>query len=367
MDGFEPKIGSAVSTAPQRLDFSFHGQGGEYFRIWIVNLLLSIVTLGIYSAWAKVRNLRYFYGNTELAGARFDFHGKPIAILIGRLITLACLVAYIVLSEVQPVIGLLLFFVLMLFSPWMVVRSLKFRLGNTSYRNLRFGFDGTVAEAYKYLLFVPLLLIPSFGLAFPFVQQRITRFLISNIRYGQARLKTDADAGDFYIVYGLAFAVVIALGVLVGILAASVFAVFMAQFQELAVARNAISLTAILLLAAGALIYLAILVSFSLVGQVMRTMLQQRVWSKAALNEHQFDSSMGFGDAVKLHLGNLALLVVTLGIGWAWVKVRTARFRIDNLTLHAQGGLAGIGAAAAPAGGAVGDELAEMFDFDFAL
>ncbi|MED5348372.1 MAG: DUF898 family protein, partial [Pseudomonadota bacterium] len=42
--------------------FQFHGEGGEFFRIWIVNLVLSIVTLGIYSAWAKVRTKRYFYG-----------------------------------------------------------------------------------------------------------------------------------------------------------------------------------------------------------------------------------------------------------------------------------------------------------------
>jgi uncharacterized membrane protein YjgN (DUF898 family) len=41
------------------MPFEFRGTGGEYFRIWIVNLLLTILTLGIYSAWAKVRQLRY--------------------------------------------------------------------------------------------------------------------------------------------------------------------------------------------------------------------------------------------------------------------------------------------------------------------
>ena len=38
----------------------FNGRGGEFFGIWIVNILLSIITLGIYSAWAKVRTKRYF-------------------------------------------------------------------------------------------------------------------------------------------------------------------------------------------------------------------------------------------------------------------------------------------------------------------
>src|SRR3954471_6399831 len=68
-------IAESVRVAPvsdqfegsQRHPFIFSGKGGEYFKIWIVNILLSIVTLGIYSAWAKVRNKQYFYGNTQLA------------------------------------------------------------------------------------------------------------------------------------------------------------------------------------------------------------------------------------------------------------------------------------------------------------
>ena len=72
------EIGS-VEPTPVR----FTGNTGEYFRIWIVNIALTIVTLGVYSPWAKVRKFRYFYGNTSLADGRFDYHAKPKAILIG--------------------------------------------------------------------------------------------------------------------------------------------------------------------------------------------------------------------------------------------------------------------------------------------
>src|SRR5688572_25368406 len=61
---------AADVPAPQHAQFT--GTGREYFQIWIVNLLLTIVTLGIYSAWAKVRRLQYFYRHTRLAGAGFD-------------------------------------------------------------------------------------------------------------------------------------------------------------------------------------------------------------------------------------------------------------------------------------------------------
>src|SRR5271167_2635068 len=91
VSGSEMPAPSSV-RAPEKLIFS--GRGAEYFGIWIVNLLLTIITLGIYSAWAKVRRLKYFYRHTELAGSSFDFHGSPTKILIGRAIALLMLLAY---------------------------------------------------------------------------------------------------------------------------------------------------------------------------------------------------------------------------------------------------------------------------------
>src|SRR5712675_619419 len=81
-----------AARAPEQ--FRFTGRVGEYFGIWITNLLLTIVTLGIYSAWAKVRRLQYFYRHAEVAGSSFDFHGSPTRILIGRVIALLMLFAY---------------------------------------------------------------------------------------------------------------------------------------------------------------------------------------------------------------------------------------------------------------------------------
>src|SRR5512140_1794337 len=86
--------------------FEFTGKGWEYFRIWIVNLLLTILTLGIYSAWAKVRRLQYFYRNTRLADASFDYHGTPKAILKGRIIALGLAVLYNVTLKFNPILGL---------------------------------------------------------------------------------------------------------------------------------------------------------------------------------------------------------------------------------------------------------------------
>lgn len=63
----------ASSATPKAVNFEFFGKTMEFWGIWIVNGLLSIITLGIYSAWAKVRTHQYFYGNTELDGHRFSY------------------------------------------------------------------------------------------------------------------------------------------------------------------------------------------------------------------------------------------------------------------------------------------------------
>ena len=73
-----------TSLEPRTTQVHFTGNGREYFGIWIVNLLLSVLTLGIYSAWAKVRTLQYFYGHSRVDGQGFRYLATPLQILKGR-------------------------------------------------------------------------------------------------------------------------------------------------------------------------------------------------------------------------------------------------------------------------------------------
>ena len=77
----------------------FSGSAAEYFRIWVVNLFFSLATLGVYSAWAKVRKKRYFYGATRLDGDTFDYFASPKAILYGRIIAVAACLLKAVAGE----------------------------------------------------------------------------------------------------------------------------------------------------------------------------------------------------------------------------------------------------------------------------
>jgi uncharacterized membrane protein YjgN (DUF898 family) len=125
---FNEALAAPPQPADTREEITFSASGGEYFRIWIVNLLLTIVTLGIYSAWAKVRRNQYFYSSTRLAGSSFEYHGQPMAILKGRLIALVLVGAYNIAFRISPGAGLAMFAVMMAAMPWLLWRSLQFSL-----------------------------------------------------------------------------------------------------------------------------------------------------------------------------------------------------------------------------------------------
>ncbi|HKX64561.1 MAG TPA: DUF898 family protein, partial [Rhizomicrobium sp.] len=118
---------TTVDAAPQvptvRHQMRFEGSGGEYFKIWIVNLALSIVTLGIFSAWAKVRSKRYFYGNTYIGEHSFDYHANPLRILLGRLVALCLLLGYTATIHFMPAATFVWYLVFAVAGPWLINAS----------------------------------------------------------------------------------------------------------------------------------------------------------------------------------------------------------------------------------------------------
>ena len=138
----------AAPGAPYSANPVFTGRGGEYFRIWVVNILLTLVTLGLYSAWAKVRTARYFRNNTWLDGHVFDYHGSPAAILRGRIVALILLASYTWAFQFSNSAGLLTIAILCAVGPWLFMRAQQFSLSNTSFRGVRFGFRARAGEAH---------------------------------------------------------------------------------------------------------------------------------------------------------------------------------------------------------------------------
>lgn len=196
--------------------FKFSGKAGEYFGIWIVNIALSVVTLGIYSAWATVRTRRYLYGNLALDGHSFDYHAKPFAILIGRIIAAVILIAYFGLSAVAPIAQAIMSIGFLFLIPELINRSLRFNMRMTSYRNVRFGFDGSYGGALMAFVGMPILGVLTLGICYPWAIKKARTYIVTNSRYGQRNFNADISLGSIVGAFIVAILASIAALVVVG-------------------------------------------------------------------------------------------------------------------------------------------------------
>jgi uncharacterized membrane protein YjgN (DUF898 family) len=343
-----PPAAPAAPSRPIRAEFL--GSGSEYFRIWIVNVALTLATLGIYSPWAKVRRAQYFHRNLRLADAGFDFDARPIAILRGRILALALLGLLNLGSEASPLASALASVLFVAALPWMITAALRFRLAHTLHRGLRFAFHGRTAEAVRAYLLWPLAAAFSLGALFPVAVQRQRRFLYGQSAFGGTRFETDVAVGDVYRICAGTSAILIGVGVA---LAAAHCAGPPASAQTSAGGATSLAFSLAALLG-------AILVA----GAYFQVSLHNRIWNGLRLGPHRFRSQQTLASFLALELGNLAATVATLGIFRPWAAVRSARWRAERTWLVPGAGLDEFLAGASRSEGAAADEIAELFGFD---
>ena len=352
---FDPYPTRPSAGASDAWRFRFSGDGGEYFRIWIVNLLLSIVTLGIYSAWAKVRREQYFHRHLLLDESAFEYHGQPLAILKGRVVAVVLLVSLSVAENFGPVAyGIVLLCILPLV-PWLAIRALRFRAYNTSYRGLRFSFQGGYWEALRVFVGYGLLALMTFWLAFPVWYRRMRLFVLNNLRFGTTEFRCTAGVGEIYgavagpmlAMLGLFFCLVILLGILSGV----------SSKQVVAVA----TLVGVFVLPAMFLGFQAVIIPW------VNVRLTNAVWKHTTLGGHTFQSSLKARHYIALTVVNWLAIIATLGLFFPWARVRIARYRAECMAIDATCDLDSFIAGESQASTALGDETAELFDLDIAL
>lgn len=345
--------GTSSNAAP----FVFSGRGSEYFRIWIVNLLLSLLTLGIYSAWAKVRRTRYFYDNASLAGSSFDYHGNPVAILKGRMIAVALIGLYQIAPRISAGFGVAMLFLLLAAAPWLIWKSLQFKLHNSSYRGIRFGMRGAAKTAYLVFLALPLLTLLSGFLLTPFTHQRIKRFQHNASRFGNTAFSFHATVGNFYRTYLLGVLIAVAGFIAIGLGFGGTLTGLVSAGRHYTPATIAATL----------LFFFALYAWVLVLSPLFLALLQNIIWSNTRLGPHRFKSRMKWSRMIWISLSNLVLVSVTLGLYLPFATIRTMRYRIESMTLLPASDLNEFIAGAEPAGSVTGEGIADLLDFDLSL
>lgn len=380
--GAPPEPGAAPPEPSFRARLVFDGTGAEYFRIWVVNVLLTLLTLGLYSAWAKVRKARWFAQHTSLMGDRFDYHGRPWRILLGRVLALGLLVLWTWSFDLSLWLGVAVLGLMLAVGPLLFASAQRFRLASTSWRGLRFGFDAPRAEVYR--VCVPLLLVWTLGsvaaaagapdawvaattavlaLLLPWAHARLKQLQHAHASFGGHGFAFERAGTAFYGLYAKA----VALAIVGTTLASLATALVLRARQDAGVPAAAAAVDGAddplhILLATSAVLLVAWLVAWP----YFAARAQQIVWGRTRwAGQVGFEGRMRGSALWTLTAGQTALTLLSAGLYWPFAAVAIARYRIESVELVSGQPLQELTVTAPPAAGrATGDAAADLFGLD---
>jgi uncharacterized membrane protein YjgN (DUF898 family) len=308
----------------------YHGTGGSLLRLAIVNFVLSALTLGIYSFWAKSKVRAFHYGATEMAADRFAYHGTGGELFVGALKAIGVLAAMAIGWALLTFLGVpatppaaqpfVLSLVGVLYAALMLVLfavavngARRYRLSRSSWRGIHFAFVGRWQDYLALVVKGALFSVATLGFYSPISQNHQRAFLVNNARYGSQAFRYAAESRDLFIAYLKA--------VLLTVPTLGLCWVWYAAFRH------------------------------------------RYFWEHTSIAGAQFRSTVTGGGLLALSLTNALLVLVTLGLGTPWATVRTHRFWSDQLRLQGKVDWANIHERALPAS-AVGEGLAQRLHAD---
>jgi uncharacterized membrane protein YjgN (DUF898 family) len=301
-----PAAGVAVSAAPAPGGTSgarrarFMGSGAALFGIHVVNVLLTLLTLGVYFFWAKVKVRAYLYSETEFEGDRFAYHGTGREMFVGFLKALVFFFIPITLLSMGPELAgaplpvryaasMLSYFLASFFVPMAMIGARRYRLSRTSWRGIRFSLRAKSWDFVRLWSWNTFLVAFTFGLFYPIYITRRQEFLTRHMWFGSQRFGFDGRGRDLFWPF-------------VGMVVLFPFTLGLSWFGFAAKKAR----------------YIAAHTTFGGARFVSTVRALPLAW---------------------LTLSNFLGLVVTLGIAWPWLSVRSLRFAYANLSVTGPLGL----------------------------
>lgn len=304
---------------------NFLGTGGNLFSIYIVNAILTAITLGFYYPWAKAATLTYIYAETELEGSRFRFHGtgkemfKGYLKAVGIFAVIYALFIWASLSKDLTIIVSvfsLVYVALFILIPIAIHGSMKYRLSRSSYRSIHFGYRGKMVDLLKKFLKGIFLTIVTLGIYSPWFTISIRKYIIENIRFGNIKFRYLGKGTDYFMVIITGyFLTLITLGIYGFWFAKDLFNYYVNNI-ELEQDENTIIL------------------------------------SSTASGSGYF----------RLIIGNIFIVIFSLGLATPWATVRTLRFVFSNVQIIGNLNLDNIKQTEKSYTDATGEDVLDMMD-----
>ena len=347
----------------QPLDFT--GGVGEYYGVVILNYLLTLITLGIYSPWAKVRKERYFHSNTAFLGEGFQYLATGKQLFVGRVVAIILLIA-LSIAEFIPYIGVaisILFVVIAL--PFVLNRSVRFKARNVAWRDVRFGWHGSFGMAVLVWMIYPILSFVTLGLAQPLAARALRRHFADNHSFGGASFSADLTLGAFYGALAKAvFFAIILIALFGGGTGAVAFMMLSDMFSGVSSYEDVALLFAVMpdeqkalfalpVVGVGFALFLSGQYYFALVRHIMidNLRLQGGIRFRSQLSGFKF---------AMLMVSNLLINLISLGFAQPYTVVRKYRFLTKAIEVRPIADMAGFVDTQAKAGFSVFEEASDI-------
>ena len=390
----------------QPFEIEFSGSGGEFFRVWIVNLLLNIVTLGFYTPFARRRTAQYFYGHTLVAGSPLEFIAQQRRMVFGFLLLVLIYVAFQVAAETGQDTTVALFILAgAALAPYLWGSAMRFRLSATRWRGVRLQFAASWGEVYRAswpvfaIALVWIAVVAAFtamvgGLpasgrgraaaALPSVpaaawllpagaliatvlciirlEFNYKSLLVSRAYVGEQAGRWKPVYRDFVRIWMATLGVFLASAVVFALVVAAV-----AGGSITAVSGDRpMGLQVILLgIAAAVAFFFGLLLASAPARAYRQARMFQLVWNNVGVSSiARFKCKLRVGGFVLLRLKNMVLTLLTLGFYRPFAMVSEYRMKTQSVTLHVKGGLDQLVGQLVRQQGGLGDAVADAVGLD---
>jgi uncharacterized membrane protein YjgN (DUF898 family) len=327
--------------------FVYDGKVGELYGIFFKNLLLQIVTLGIYRFWARTNTRRYIWSRMRFQGERFEYTGTGGELFKGFLLAIAIVfgsvIGAFVLSTILhrltgnvfigslPIIAL--YIVIAVVASGAYFSAQRYRLSRTQWCGIRGGMTGSSFVYGLFVLLYGVLCIVTLGQMTPWVSMRLAERRINASSFGSLPFHFEGRARSLYGAFVGTFIGVVVLLVVLG-------AIFFKSFMTLMYVGHAPGKHNPAVLGAFGsvfLFYALFLVGALLIQCFYLALVTRHVLGNTTLGSQlRFGSSITGGRLLGTILGNLAILMFTLGFGLPIVQHRLMRLAAETLQVSGQ-------------------------------
>jgi uncharacterized membrane protein YjgN (DUF898 family) len=286
----------------------FEGKGFTFFKIHLINVILSILSLSFLYPWAKTRKLKYIFEQTYMADNAFLYTGTAKGFfklyiktfLVFVLILAICFTGGAFSSYYKNTMftGIIIYWFTIILTLGLVIYifpvilhgSINFRFKNISWQSISPSYRGKLSEIVPLYFKGCVLTLLTIGVYKAWFLVRLLKYILRNIRFGCIRFDFSGEARPLFMIY--------LKGILLSLITFGIYGIWFAKELYEYTVNNIVV--------------------------------------KKDDQEFKLRSDANTLEIFEMIISNCLLICLTLGIGASWAYMRYYRFIINHCVVPSE-------------------------------